>query len=333
VKGLDISKWTGTITAAQVASWKSSGYTHLVVGTQTASISDQQLATAVAGGMTVDVYVYLYFSSSMSAQVGNALSIAAPYPVGRIWLDCEDTTSSYTASQYVAKINDAIAAAGSKPVGIYTGKWWWNARIGTSHPFTTLPLWYANYDGVASLGTWPYQYFGGWSAPAGKQYAGNATLAGKTVDLNVFSASIIGGGGTMPPPPPATSMSVKQCTASALNVRTGPGTGYSIIGTIPYGHRYVAIASSGGWHQIYYKNNTGWCYGGYLSTVTGVTGVQVTVSALNVRSGPSTGYSILGTVASPQVYVRTASSNGWYQYYWGGTTGWSSGSYMTTVGF
>lgn len=331
VKGLDISKWTGTITAAQVASWKSSGYTHLVVGTQTASIAQQQLGMAVAGGMTVDVYVYLYFANSMSAQVGNALAIANGYPVGRIWLDCEDTTSSYSASTYVAKINDAIAAAGSKPVGIYSGKWWWGPRIGTGHPFTSLPLWYSNYDNYASLSSWSYQGFGGWASPAGKQYVGNATLAGKTVDLNVFDASVIGG--APPPPPPSTTVGVKQITASTLNVRTGPGTNYSIIGTIPGGHRYVTISQSNGWHKIYYKGNTGWCYGGYLSTATGGTIVKVTASGLNVRSGPSTGYSILGTVASPQMYVRTATSNGWHKYYWGGTQGWSSGAYMSTMAY
>ena len=59
-----------------------------------------------------------------------------------------------------------------------------------------------------------------------------------------------------------------QVTASALNVRTGPSTGYSIIGKVYSGQKYVQIATSGSWRKIWFSNVTGWVHGSYVTTVT-----------------------------------------------------------------
>lgn len=140
------------------------------------------------------------------------------------------------------------------------------------------------------------------------------------------------GGGTVTPPPTTTSTKAIQVSASALNVRSGAGTGYSIIGSISSGQRYVSIAQSNGWHKIYFKNNTGWCSGSYASTITGVTGVTVTTDTLNVRTGPGTGYSVAGTVSNGQKYVQITTSNGWRKIYWGGGAYWVYGGYTSTFG-
>jgi N-acetylmuramoyl-L-alanine amidase len=113
-------------------------------------------------------------------------------------------------------------------------------------------------------------------------------------------------------------------------VRSGPGTNYGIIGEIPYGQRYVAIAESGGWYKIYFKGNTGWIYGGYTVASSG-SAAKVNVSVLNVRSGPSTGYAIIGEVHSPEMYVIEGSSGSWWKVNWGGTQGWIHGGYTTTM--
>lgn len=206
VKGLDISVYSGNISPQEVSTWMSLGYSHVVVGSQNTSVARQQLATAVAGGMTVDVYVYLYFSSSMSAQVDKAVTIANGYPVGRIWLDIEDgpSASGLGVSTLTGKIQEAINACGTMPYGIYTGSGWWNNYMRGSTAFSSVPLWFANWDYTASLDTWSYQSFGGWSSPMGKQYQGDTTVGGVGVDTNVFRSDVASGGGS-PPPAGATS--------------------------------------------------------------------------------------------------------------------------------
>jgi len=147
-----------------------------------------------------------------------------------------------------------------------------------------------------------------------------------------YYMNLVRGGSSPPPAPPPSALQAKQVSAGSLNVRSGPSTAYSIIGGISNGQRYVSIQSSGGWHKIYYANNTGWCSGSYLTTVTGVTGVRIDTASLNVRNGPSTSYSIVGSTSSGQRYVQTTTSNGWRKIYWGGGAYWVSGAYSSTFG-
>ncbi|MBI2899037.1 MAG: N-acetylmuramoyl-L-alanine amidase [Planctomycetes bacterium] len=126
---------------------------------------------------------------------------------------------------------------------------------------------------------------------------------------------------------PSVPYKAMEVTASVLNVRTGPSTSFSIIGTVQNGQRYVAVAESGGWYRIYYKGNLGWSYGGYLTQKYNVTGIIVTADLLNVRSGPGTSYSIVGTVAKGERYVVISISNGWKRIWWGGQERWVYGSY------
>ena len=52
-------------------------------------------------------------------------------------------------------------------------------------------------------------------------------------------------------------------TASSLNVRSGPGYGYSIIGTLRYGTVVNTVSTSGAWTKIN-SPKTGWVYSAYL---------------------------------------------------------------------
>jgi uncharacterized protein YraI len=118
-----------------------------------------------------------------------------------------------------------------------------------------------------------------------------------------------------------------------VNVRTGPGTGYGIIGQVPAGHSYVGTTKSGDWWKIYYNGGEGWTHGAYYSTVSGATGVKVTTDTLNVRSGPGTGYAILGKVYMGQIYFWTVHESiaPWYKIYWGGREAYIHGDYVTRV--
>jgi len=68
--------------------------------------------------------------------------------------------------------------------------------------------------------------------------------------------------GNAPPPPESETATVN---ASALNLRTGPSTSYSVITAMPDGS-VVTInqGPSNGWYNVTYGGDTGWCYGAYL---------------------------------------------------------------------
>ena len=80
-----------------------------------------------------------------------------------------------------------------------------------------------------------------------------------------------------------------EVTATALNVRTGPGTQNSKVGVIHSGERYTTVATSGNWKQIWFNNQARWIYASTYTRAINMECGQVTASALNVRSGPSTG--------------------------------------------
>ena len=122
-----------------------------------------------------------------------------------------------------------------------------------------------------------------------------------------------------------------QVTASALNVRSGPSTGYGIIGSTYNGQVYVSIATSGSWHQIWYDDATGWVHGDYLTGSSLGTG-SVTASNLNVRTGAGTGYSIVGTAPNGSVWAIASSSGAWDQIYYAGSARWVHGDYLDTSG-
>ncbi len=115
-----------------------------------------------------------------------------------------------------------------------------------------------------------------------------------------------------------------------VNVRTGPGTGYAVMGVARAGQGYAGISSSNGWWKICWDGRTGWTSGSLWSVVSGQSGVKVAVSSANVRSGPGTGYAIVGHAYAGQVY-RYDSYNGWYRIWFGGAQRWIAGSIATRV--
>ncbi|CEN77985.1 C40 family peptidase [Paraclostridium sordellii] len=138
-------------------------------------------------------------------------------------------------------------------------------------------------------------------------------------------------------------------TASALNVRSGPSTGYNVIGTTYKGNTVEIITSSNGWHKVKLSNGqVGWVSGQYVS-LSGDTGnsgnggsaetpstgkkATVTASALNVRSGPSTSNGVIGTVYKGNTVEILENSNGWSKIKTSsGQVGWASSQYLSTSG-
>lgn len=176
VPAVDVSVWTRTLTDPDVDCLWEQGYRHIIAGTQFLAVTREQLEIALRGGMTVDLYVYLYWSESITDQVAEAVALADEFPaVGRIWLDIEDDPGGRGPATLHGLIDEGIAALGGAPGGIYTGQGWWQSYLEDTGAYAEQPLWYARYDGEATLDGWSdpaeEESFGGWTAPTGKQYA------------------------------------------------------------------------------------------------------------------------------------------------------------------
>jgi uncharacterized protein YraI len=138
--------------------------------------------------------------------------------------------------------------------------------------------------------------------------------------------------GSAPPSssPPSSSggtgLLARRVTAGALNVRSGPSTGYRILGSVRRNQVYVSTVRSGSWHKIWFDGREAWCHGSYLAS-SSAQKRQVTTGSLNVRSGPSTGDRRVGSTPRGSVYARNSSSGSWIKIHYGGTTRWLHGGY------
>ncbi|MBD1859095.1 MULTISPECIES: SH3 domain-containing protein [Leptolyngbya] len=170
------------------------------------------------------------------------------------------------------------------------------------------------------------QQSGGWyQLPDGGWFSAAYTTTGSG-----GSSGGTGGGGS--------AITTRVTTTTTVNVRNGPGTGYSLNGRPLYSGETVRVVRySNGWYQL---PDGGWFSAAYTTTGSGgssggiggggsaITTRVTTTTTVNVRNGPGTGYSLNGRPLYPGETVRIVRySNGWYQLPDGG---WFSAAYTTT---
>jgi len=135
-----------------------------------------------------------------------------------------------------------------------------------------------------------------------------------------------------------------------LNMRTGPSTGYPVVRVLPAGATVGVFGcnSAQTWCQLSYAGSSGWAAARYLrfqsagpqpqpqpqppAAPQGQVQARTTVS-LNMRTGPSTGYSVIRAIpAGATVNVnRCTNSYSWCEVYYAGSTGWASARYLQSV--
>ncbi len=170
-------------------------------------------------------------------------------------------------------------------------------------------------------------------------------------DAWVFSAYIAFGDLGAAPEGTATATTV-------VNVRSGSSTLSPVIGVLRVGEQVaVTGAAKGGWVPVGYWGRPGYVYAAYLkfnsSTVNppvanpveepeadnepaGTGGSEITGSgsartALNVRSGPSTGDRVVGVLAvGERVDLRGEARDGWTPIFYWGQHGWVASQYLNT---
>ncbi len=112
-------------------------------------------------------------------------------------------------------------------------------------------------------------------------------------------------------------------SASGLNLREQPSTDSPVLATANSGDCVVVLGLADGWYHVNYNLQDGYMSADYL-TVSTVENAElgygiVTGDSVNLRSGPSTGHSKVGTVSSGERCYIIGLNQGWYKVLSGGT--------------
>lgn len=143
------------------------------------------------------------------------------------------------------------------------------------------------------------------------------------------------------PPPPSETQEKYRVDAYRLNFRQGPGINYAVIGSLQKSEIVdgLAVSADGTWAQVRKSTGiTGWASLKYMTKIAAPPPVSssdvfmtVTVDTLNVRSGPGTGYSIIGRThrGDRLVYLNATPDWSWVNVKTSETTtGWCYAKYL-----
>lgn len=133
-----------------------------------------------------------------------------------------------------------------------------------------------------------------------------------------------------------TVINTGTVTASSLNVRSGAGTNYSIIGGLKKNAKVEILEKVGSWYKIKYGSRTGYVSGQYIKLSSGGSASRsestktgtVTASALNVRSGAGTNYKKIGYLTKNSKVEIVGQTGSWYKIKFGSGTGYVSSKYI-----
>lgn len=138
----------------------------------------------------------------------------------------------------------------------------------------------------------------------------------------------IGGETSGKPEEPTSKGRIYHTTASTLNVRSGPGTGYKVINKFYRDTAVYVLEKSGNWSRVKsFKGATGWVSNNYLSK-NATARVSTNGGRLNVRSRASSSATILGSLNNGTHVTATNVSGNWAYIIYGSLKGWSSLNYL-----
>jgi peptidoglycan DL-endopeptidase CwlO len=164
-----------------------------------------------------------------------------------------------------------------------------------------------------------------------------------------LASTLVGVGGVIAV---GTAIAASQTMVATVtvNVRSGPGANYPIIGYVDAGGTVTATGgavsgqSSVGstWTPVTHNGKSGYVATIYLKssgsdsgsgTTTAATGGAVTNTSVNVRTGPGTSYSIVTQLASGTAVQTTGVTSGsWTQISYQGADRWLFSAYITVGG-
>ncbi len=111
-------------------------------------------------------------------------------------------------------------------------------------------------------------------------------------------------------------------TGNGVNIRSGPGTSYSILGNEMSGYELQRTGrTDDGWSRVNYKGSVGYVSNSLISStkpaqstdfnVTSASGTVTVASAANLRTGPGQNYSVDSVAQAGTKLTRTGVSGTW----------------------
>jgi len=125
----------------------------------------------------------------------------------------------------------------------------------------------------------------------------------------------------------ATKMKV---TSNSLRLRTGPGTGYTIIGRYKKGNVVTVLKTRGKWAYVRTRTGKkGWMSRNFLTkasipvqaAVESASGTAIVQKRAVIRKGPSTSYPTIRSVPAGKVMRIIGRTGAWYKIRVDGKTG------------
>ena len=125
---------------------------------------------------------------------------------------------------------------------------------------------------------------------------------------------------------------------TALNVRSGPGTNYPIVGALKKGQAVTRTGESGSWSIVMLGGRNVYAHSSYLrasgsgGSSTDGQGACYTTARVNVRTGPGTGYKVLTTLSKGDKVLALGTVGTWTIIQWESGTAYVSSKYLTAAG-
>src|SRR5688500_10176849 len=144
--------------------------------------------------------------------------------------------------------------------------------------------------------------------------------------------------------PDSASAQVGTARATSdLNLRSGPGTNYRVLRVIPNGGQVTLNGRvQNGFQDVTYNGTHGWAHGDFLKPLGGSPGPSPspspvgwahTTTAVNFRSGPSTGHQVLRVLPNrAPVQLQGQKQNGFVYAIHEGLAGWLHGDFVVVDG-
>lgn len=134
---------------------------------------------------------------------------------------------------------------------------------------------------------------------------------------------------------PESAFAESAVTTSSLNLRGGPSTSENVRLVMPEGASVeVTGGPRNGFYKVVYQGREGWASGEFLSiggggSDGGSSGSTSVLSALNLRSGPSTSDSVILVMPDgARVDLTGERQNGFLGVVYRGTSGWASAEFL-----
>ena len=127
---------------------------------------------------------------------------------------------------------------------------------------------------------------------------------------------------------------IVSVSSGNLNVRNSSSTNSAVVSTLKKGSYIVLISKSGNWWLVEYsRGRYGYCHEDYITELSGsAKRVNIQSGSLNVRSGPSTSYSVSDSLTKDEIVLVLSSSGSWYRVLYNGTkTGYVSSQYLASA--